>query len=215
MKKYDFLVLGSGPAGQRAAVQAAKVGKRVAIIEQRAVVGGVSLHTGTIPSKALREAALYLTGWNQRGLYGRSYRLKAKVTLEDLFNRLHITVQHEMQVMQDQLSRNNITVVQGTASFASPYAINVEGVDGSVTHYEADKILIATGTYPICPEGVVLNDRSIVNSDALLKLNKTPRSMAIIGGGVIGVEYASIFCTMDIKVTLIDGRSTLMPFLDR
>lgn len=215
MKKYDFLVLGSGPAGQRAAVQAAKVGKRVAIIEQRAVVGGVSLHTGTIPSKALREAALYLTGWNQRGLYGRGYRLKAKVTLEDLFNRLHITVQHEMQVMQDQLSRNNITVVQGTASFTSPYAINVEGMDGSVIHYEADKILISTGSYPICPEGVVLNDSTIINSDALLKLNKTPRSMAIIGGGVIGVEYASMFCTLDIKVTLVDGRATLMPFLDR
>lgn len=215
MNKYDFIVIGSGPAGQRAAIQAEKLGKNVAIIEQRSVVGGVSVHTGTIPSKTLREAALYLTGWNQRGLYGRSYRLKQQVTIDDLMNRLNITLQHEIEVIQHQLSRNDVTVIEGTASFVTPNRIKVTGPEGNVTEYEAEKILISTGTRPVRPEGIEFNDESILDSDGILQLKKMPKSMAIIGAGVIGVEYASIFTTLDVKVTLIDGRSDMLGFLDR
>lgn len=215
MQKYDFLVIGSGPAGQRAAIQVAKIGKRVAIIERKQVVGGVSVHTGTIPSKTLREAALYLTGFSQRGLYGRGYRLKQRVTMEDLLKRLHITLQHEIEVIQDQLSRNNVQVIQGNATFESPHRINVTSNDGSVLSYEADKILIATGTHPVRPAGIQFNSSSIFDSDALLNMSKTPKTMTVVGGGVIGVEYASIFSTMDMRVTLVDGRDSLLSFLDR
>lgn len=214
MTQYDFLVIGSGPAGQRAAIQAAKVGKRVAIIERRDVVGGVSVHTGTIPSKTLREAALYLTGWSQRGLYGRDYRLQQSVTMDDLLNRLQITLNHEIEVIRDQLSRNNVDIIQGNGSFIDAHTVQVETEHNEIFEYKADKILIATGSRPVLPENIPFNDTTIIDSDALLQLKKTPRSMTIVGGGVIGVEYASIFATMDIKVTLVDGRTNLLSFLD-
>jgi NAD(P) transhydrogenase len=215
MHRFDFIVIGSGPAGQRAAIQAAKLGKDVAIIEQRNVIGGVSVHTGTIPSKTLREAALYLTGWNQRGLYGRSYRLKEKVTIDDLMTRLHITLQHEIEVIQHQLSRNNVSVVEGVASFVNQNRIQVRGHEGDIIEYEAEKILIATGTRPIRDDKIPFDDEQILDSDGILKLKKMPRTMAVIGAGVIGVEYASIFSTLDVKVTLVDGRSTMLGFLDK
>ena len=125
MEHYDFIVIGSGPAGQKGAIQAAKLGKKAAIIERRAVVGGVSVHTGTIPSKTLREAVLYLTGWDQRGLYGYGYRLKPRVTIEDLMQRMQITLQHEIEVIQNQLIRNGVTVIEGSASFKDPHCIRV------------------------------------------------------------------------------------------
>lgn len=215
MHRFDFLVIGSGPAGQRAAIQAAKLGKNVAIIEQRTVVGGVSVHTGTIPSKTLREAALYLTGWNQRGLYGRSYRLKNKVTIDDLMTRLHITLQHEIEIIQHQLTRNNVTVIEGTASFIDPHCIQVVNISGDITEYQADHILIATGTRPVRPDNVPFDNDCVFDSDGVLNIRRMPRSMAVIGAGVIGVEYASIFATLDVKVTLIDGRSQMLDFLDR
>ncbi len=214
MDKYDFLVIGSGPAGQRAAIQAAKIGKRVAIIERHEVVGGVSVHTGTIPSKTLREAALYLTGWSQRGLYGRAYRLQKSVTMADLLDRLNITLNHEIEVIRDQLSRNNVDTIYGIGSFVDEHTIQVKDANGNTLEYQADKFLIATGTRPIRPEHIPFNNTTIIDSDALLELKATPRSMTIVGGGVIGVEYASIFATMDIKVTLIDGREHLLSFLD-
>ncbi len=214
MNKYDFLVIGSGPAGQRAAIQAAKVDKRVAIIERRDIVGGVTVHTGTIPSKTLREAALYLTGWSQRGLYGRDYRLQQSVTIGDLLNRLHITLNHEIEVIRDQLSRNNVDVINGTGSFVDQHTVSVTDAQNNVTEYKADKILIATGTRPVLPDNIPFNNTTIIDSDALLELKDTPRSMTIVGGGVIGVEYASIFATMDIKVNLVDGRTNLLSFLD-
>lgn len=215
MHPYDFLVIGSGPAGQRAAIQAAKLGKRVAMVEQRAVVGGVSVHTGTIPSKTLREAVLYLTGWNQRSLYGQGYRLKQHITMDDLLTRLNITLQHEIDVIQHQLARNDVEVIEGTAAFMDPHTVRVVSASGDASDYSADKILIATGSRPVRTEGIPFDDDSVLDSDAILQLKRTPRSLAVIGGGVIGVEYASIFSTMDIKVTLIDGRPNLLGFLDR
>lgn len=215
MHHYDLLVIGSGPAGQRAAIQAAKVGKSAAIIEQSPMIGGVSVHTGTIPSKTLREAVLYLTGWNQRGLYGRNYRLKEQVTMEDLMTRLHITLQHETEVIQHQLARNNVEVIHGIASFVDPHRLQVESDNGDTCEYEADKILISTGTRPVRPEGIPFDDKTILDSDGILNLKQTPKSMLIVGGGVIGVEYASIFSAMDVKVTLLDGRTDLLSFLDR
>ncbi|MCG6917369.1 MAG: Si-specific NAD(P)(+) transhydrogenase [Deltaproteobacteria bacterium] len=215
MDRYDFIVIGSGPAGQKAAIQAAKLGKKAAIIERRMVVGGVSLHTGTMPSKTLREAVLYLTGWNQRGLYGYGYRLKPDLTIDDLMQRLHVTLQHEIEVIQDQLERNGVEVIHGVASFLDQHRMQVESSTGDVLDYEADKVLIATGTRPRRPDGVPFDDVTIIDSDGLLQLKRIPKSMIIVGGGVIGVEYASIFSVLDVHITLVEGRSTLLDFLDR
>lgn len=212
--RYDFLVIGSGPAGQRAAIQAAKLGRKVAIIERRPVVGGVSVHTGTIPSKTLREAALYLTGWDQRGVYGRSYRLKENLSIDDLMKRLDITLHHEIEVMDHQLSRNSVTVIEGSASFLDSHRIKVEKADGSFEEYEADKFLIAVGSRPTRPEGIPFDEDVILDSDGILNLKKLPRSMIVVGAGVIGIEYASIFSTMDTKITIVDGRPDLLGFMD-
>ena len=214
MHQFDFLIIGSGPAGQRAAIQAAKLGKRVALVERDAEVGGVSLHTGTIPSKTLREAVLYLTGWDQRGLYGRGYRLKKNLTIDDLMQRLHVTLKHETEVIENQLFRNVVAVFTGVASFLDPHHVRVDCPNGDVEEFEAEKILLAVGSRPIRPESVPFDEKTVIDSDGILSLQKLPRSMIVVGGGVIGVEYASIFSTMDVEVTLIDGRDHLLSFLD-
>ncbi len=213
--RYDFLVIGSGPAGQRAAIQAAKLGKRVALVENRRVVGGVTVHTGTIPSKTLREAVLYLTGWTQRGLYGQNYRLKQHLTIDDLMQRLQITIRNEVAVIEHQLARNGVTILYGNAHFVDTHTVAVVGHDGEAVHYGAEKIAIATGTAPARPEDIPFDDVQIIDSDGILGLDRIPRSMAIVGAGVIGVEYASIFSTLDVHVTLIDGRAQMLDFLDR
>ena len=215
MHRYDFLVIGSGPAGQRAAIQAAKLGKSVAIIERKTAIGGVSVHTGTIPSKTLRQAVLYLTGWDQRGLYGQGYRLKKNLTIDDLMQRVQITLQHEIQVMQHQLARNGVTVIEGNAAFMDAKRLCIETATGDIQELYGEKILIATGTRPIRPDNIDFDNDAIIDSDGILNMNRLPRSMTIIGAGVIGAEYASIFNTLDIKVTLVDGRLTLLDFLDR
>jgi NAD(P) transhydrogenase len=215
MHRYDFLVIGSGPAGQRAAIQAAKLEKDVAIVERQPLIGGVSLHTGTIPSKTLREAVLYLTGWDQRGLYGPSYRLKEKLLIEDLMQRMDITLRHETEVVEHQLRRNGVTLVNGNASFTDSHTLHVEKPDGSYEELHAEKFLIAVGSRPDRPEGIPFDNESIVDSDGILGIKRLPHSMGVVGAGVIGLEYASIFSAMDIKVTLIDSRSTLLNFMDR
>ena len=215
MQQYDFLVIGSGPAGQRAAVQAAKLGKRVAIIDRNAEVGGVSVHTGTIPSKTLREAVLYLTGWNQRGLYGPGYRLKPELTIDDLMQRLHITLSHESEIMRNQLLRNGVEIVRGEASFQDGHHLHVDLFDGGHEIYRGEKIMIAVGSRPVRPEGIPFDDEQVVDSDGLLEIRRLPRSLTVVGAGVIGIEYASIFSAMDVKVTLVDGRPDLLGFLDR
>ncbi len=215
MHRYDLIVIGSGPAGQRAAIQSAKLGKNVALIERHHVVGGTSVHYGTIPSKTLREAVLYLTGWDQRGLYGRGYRLKPQLTLDDLMQRLRITLQHEIEVIENQLARNGVTVICGQAAFLDPHRLAVAHAGGEVVEYQAEHVLIAVGSRPIRPEGVPFDDGSVIDSDGILCLKRLPKSLIVVGAGVIGVEYASIFSAMDIRVALVDGRSTPLNFLDR
>ncbi len=213
--RFDLIVIGSGPAGQRAAIQAAKLGKRAIIIERNNVIGGVALHTGTIPSKTLREAILYLTGWNQRGFYGHDYRLKSEITVDDLRQRLDITIQHELEVIRKQLSRNNVEVIHGTASFTDPHTINVHKENGSSLDLSADYFLIATGTRPRRPDNIDFDDISITDADGLLNATGLPESVTIIGAGVIGVEYATMLNALEIDVTLINESSNILSFVDR
>jgi len=215
MLHFDFIVIGSGPAGQRAAIQAAKLGRNVALVENRTVVGGVTVHTGTIPSKTLREAVLYLTGWTQRGLYGQSYRLKQNLTIDDLMQRLQITIRNEVSVIENQLGRNGVTVLHGMAAFKTPHVVQVTDADGAISAYSADKFVIATGTQPSRPTSIPFDDQTIIDSDGILNLSTIPRTMAIVGAGVIGVEYAAMFSALDVKVTLIDGRPHMLDFLDQ
>lgn len=173
------------------------------------------MHFGTIPSKTLREAVIYLTGLNQRGLYGRGYRLKKDISMEDLVHRMEITLSHETDVMESQLYRNHITTVTGTASFINDRTIRVESPSGIAEEICGDRILIAVGSAPVRPKNIDFKHPSIVDSDGILKIKKLPRTMIIVGAGVIGVEYASIFSGLDVKVTLIDGRNDILNFLDK
>lgn len=215
MAHFDFLVIGSGPAGQRGAIQAAKLGKRVTLVDRWPAVGGVSVHTGTIPSKTLREAILYLSGWRQRGFYGRDYRLKQGIGIADLMQRLKITIEHETAVVQDQLRRNGVEIVHGVASFAGSHQLRVQTADGKFTEYEAEKILIATGTRPRRPANVPFDDDIVLDSDSLLRMRRIPQTLAVIGGGVIGVEYASMFNALDVQVLLVHERPAILHFLDQ
>ena len=212
---YDLIVIGSGPAGQKAAIQAAKINKKVAIVERGREIGGVAVHTGTIPSKTLREAVLYLSGYDQRGLYGKSYRLRPQMSMDDLMQRVAITINQEVEVMSHQLSRNGVDVIQGTASFKDANTIQIEDREGKKTEYTTDKVMLSTGTRPRRPNDIPFDGEVIVDSDEILNIKKLPKTMAVVGAGVIGVEYASIFSAMDIKVTLIDGRSSMMRFMDK
>jgi NAD(P) transhydrogenase len=215
MDRFDLIAIGSGPAGQRGAIQAAKLGKSVAVVEQNTAIGGGCVHIGTIPSKTLREAVLYLTGWRQRGFYGLSYRVKERITAEDLMQRLDITIRHEIEVIQHKLYRNGITALAGRAAFVDPHTIRVVHPNGSIQDYQAEKFLIASGTKPAHPKGIPFNDRNIVDSDHILHLKHLPRNMVVVGAGVIGVEYASIFSALDLEVTVVDARDSMLDFLDR
>ncbi len=214
-QNFDFIIIGSGPAGQRAAIQAAKFGKRVCLIERQKNIGGVTVHSGTIPSKTLREAILYLTGWRQRGFYGRDYRLKNHVTAGDLLQRLSVTIRHEIEVINDQLNRNGVTIVYGTASFEDTKTIRVEDDTGKLSKYRSKKILIATGTRPRRPADIPFDDQTVFDSDGLLHLRQIPKSITVVGAGVIGVEYASMFKALDMEVTLVNERPTILGFIDQ
>ena len=215
MDHYDLIVIGSGPAGRRAAIQAAKFGKDVLVVERDRRVGGVSVHTGTIPSKTLRETALNLSGWRERGFYGRAYRVKQDITAEDLRARLQITLTHEVEVLEHQFARNQVATIRGEARFTSPHNIKVTGEEGEVFEFSGDSFVIAVGTIPFRPDYVPFDGETVLDSDEILDLGKLPKSMAVIGAGVIGVEYATIFSSLDVKVTLIEPRDTMLDFLDR
>ncbi len=215
MEHYDLIVIGSGPAGRRAAIQAAKFGRDVLVVERGRRVGGVSVHTGTIPSKTLRETVLNLTGWRERGFYGSSYRVKQDLTAADLRARLHITLNHEVDVLEHQFSRNKVDTVRGEARFVDSQMIEVEGDAGEILKYSADKFVIAVGTNPFRPGYVPFDGKFVLDSDEILDLGEIPRSIAVIGAGVIGVEYASIFSALDVHVTLVEPRETMLDFLDK
>lgn len=215
MQRVDYLVVGSGPAGQRAAIQAAKFGKRVVLVERHSLVGGVTVHTGTIPSKTLREAILYLTGWRQREIYGREYRVKDSITVDDLAQRLQFTIRHEIDVISDQLHRNGVEVVTGEASFSDQNIVDVATRDGGITQYSADYIFLATGTTPRRPDNIPFNKSNIIDSDGLLRLESIPKSVLVYGAGVIGMEYASMLKALDIEVTLVNEHDRILQFIDQ
>jgi NAD(P) transhydrogenase len=213
MAHYDLLVIGTGPAGQKAAVQAAKLGKKVGIIERKEMVGGVCIHTGTIPSKSLREAVLFLSGFRQRNLYGAGYRVKAHITIEDLAFRANHVIANEIDIVKNQMLRNRVDMIYGKASFADAHRLRIEGSTGAAEH-TADFIVIAVGTVPARPPEVPFDDESIIDTDGILRLKRIPDSLTIVGGGVIGTEYASILAALGVPVTLIDKRPRLLEFVD-
>ncbi|MGI8702028.1 MAG: Si-specific NAD(P)(+) transhydrogenase [Nocardioidaceae bacterium] len=209
---YDLLVVGSGPGGQRAAVAAAKLGKRVAVVDRRNMVGGVCINTGTIPSKTLREAVLYLTGMTQRDMYGSSYRLKEDISVSDLTARTQHVIGREVEVVRSQLVRNHIHLLAGTATFVDPHTLLVSGADRLTV--SADKIVLAPGTRPARPSHVEFDNQHIVDSDGILELESIPATMLIVGAGVIGIEYASMFAALGTRVTVVDQRPSMLEFCD-
>ena len=214
MQSYDLIVIGSGPAGQRAAIQGAKCGKRVALAEKRAVIGGTCINTGTIPSKTMREAVLHLSGFHYQQLYGVNYRVKEKITMADLAFRVQHVIKTEIDVTQAQLSRNGIELLAGAASFLDATHIRVENFHGQQSEYEAQVIIIATGTRPASSPKVPFNNRNIINSDQILEMPEIPKTMIVVGGGVIGVEYTCMFATLGVRVILVEKRPRLLEFAD-
>ncbi len=214
MHDFDVLVIGSGPGGQKAAIAAAKLDRRVAIVERPDMLGGVCLNTGTIPSKTLREAVLYLTGLDQREMYGQSYRVKDEITIGDLTARTRHVVSRENDVVRSQLSRNRVSIHTGTASFTGPEAVTITDAAGRTREVTAEKIIIATGTKPARPDTVAFDDRTIIDSDGILHLEQVPRSMIVAGAGVIGIEYASMFAALGTKVTVVEQRDRMLEFCD-
>jgi len=212
---YDLIVIGSGPAGKRAAIQAAKIGKRVLMVEKKTIVGGVTVHTGTIPSKTLRETVLFLSGWRQRGIYGLSYKVKEHITADDLKQRLMSTLNHEIEIIQHQLMRNNVEIEYGHARFTDEHSISVEQHDGSINNFSADYFVICVGTRTHRPDKVPFDGDGIIDSDEILELKRIPRKMLVVGGGVIGIEYATIFKALDIDVTVLETNDYILGFVDR
>ncbi len=215
MDTYDLIVIGSGPSGRRAAIQAAKFGKSVLVVERGRKVGGVSVHTGTIPSKTLRETALNLSGWRERGFYGRSYRVKQDLSADDLRARLDMTLDHEVEVLEHQFARNQVTTLRGEAKFLDKTSVEVTGEEGELFTFKADRFLIAVGTIPFRPDTIPFDGKAIFDSDEILELEDLPKSICVIGAGVIGVEYATIFSALDVHVTLVEPRDSMLDFIDR
>ena len=215
MEKVDMLVIGSGPAGRRAAVQSAKLGKSVIVVDRGRRLGGVSVHTGTIPSKTLRETVLNLSGWRERGFYGRGYRVKQDISAGDLVDRLRKTLDHEVEVLQHQFMRNGVRSAFAEARFLDAHMVELESASGEVSRVAFENALIAVGTRPHRPESVPFDRTRVFDSDEILEIERLPRSLTVVGAGVIGVEYATIFSALDVPVTLIEPRQTILDFIDR
>ena len=209
---YDLLVVGSGPGGHRAAIAAAKLGHRVAIVDRKQMIGGVCINTGTIPSKTLREAVLYLTGMQQRELYGASYRVKDEITIADLTARTQHVIGRETQVIRNQLLRNHVMIFDGDASFLDPHTMKIDGTEHQSV--SAAKIVLAPGTEPARPDNVEFDEENVVDSDGILGLARVPGTMVVVGAGVIGIEYASMFAALGTRVTVVDARPSMLDFCD-
>ena len=212
--EYDLVVIGSGPAGQKGAICAAKLRKKVAIIDRKKTIGGVCVHTGTIPSKTLREAVLYLSGFRQRTFYGRGYVLKDRISMADLTFRAQAVMAREIEVIKAQLRRNYVTTIEGEARFSDPHTIEIKNDDGSQL-VRGSHVLIACGTRPAHSDGIPIDGKRIFDSDQVHELEELPRDLIVVGAGIIGLEYASMFATLGVKVTLLDQRPTLVDFADR
>ncbi len=214
MESFDLIVIGSGPAGEKGAAQAAYFGKRVALIERRGELGGAGVNTGTVPSKSLRESALYFSGLRQRGLYGIDYSLREGLTVQDFMHRKDAVVSAERRKIASNLAAHKIELVAGTARFEDAHTVIVTAENSATRILHGEVILIATGSKPHRPPEIPFDDKSIFDSDSILTMDRIPKSMIVVGGGVIGCEYSSIFTAMGVEVTLIDGRERLLPFLD-
>ncbi len=214
LERYDLIVIGSGPAGRRAAIQAAKLGKSVLVIENRLRVGGVSVHTGTIPSKTLRETALNLSGWRERGFYGLAYRVKKDIEGKDLGVRLRMTLDYEIEVLEHQFARNGVRTFAGVARFVDPHRLVVKTPSEEHT-FEGEKIIIAVGTAPYRPATIPFNGKNVFDSDDIATQPHVPRNLTVVGAGVIGLEYATIFSALDVPVTIIEPRQNFLEFIDR
>jgi NAD(P) transhydrogenase len=215
---FDLVVIGSGPAGQKGAIAAAKLGKRVAVIDHKSMIGGVCVHTGTIPSKTFREAVLYLTGFFQRSFYGRDYQLKETISMQDLMFRVRAVVQRESEVISNQLRRNQITVLDGEAKFIDAHALEVSGgtmLAAPSQRVTSEYILIACGTRPAHNAAIPFDGKRIFDSDNLPSLENLPRELIVVGGGVVGLEFASMFAALNVEVTVMDQRPGLLEFVDR
>ncbi len=210
---FDLLVIGCGPAGEKAGAQAAYFGKRVAIVERAPVVGGSCINTGTVPSKTLRESALYFSGLKQRGLYGIDYSLKDNLTVQDFMHHEREVVEMERLRILKNLRLHGIELVPGQAAFEDPHTITVTGTSGS-RRLRGEVILLSTGSKPHRPQEISFDDIHTFDSDTFLQMKRIPKSLSVIGGGVIGCEYASIFRALGVNATLVDGRDRLLPFLD-
>src|SRR6266542_2658909 len=192
---YDLVVIGSGPAGQKGAIAAAKLGKRVAMVDRKEMVGGVCIHTGTIPSKTLREAILYLSGFRERSFYGRDYAVKDEISVSDLSFRVQAVVAREVEIIRAQLKRNRVELVPGTAKFLDPHTLEVQGVAGT-TRVSADHVLVACGTRPAHSPTVPIDGRRVIDSDQLMSIERFPRELIVVGAGIIGLEYASMITAL-------------------
>jgi NAD(P) transhydrogenase len=210
---YDLVCIGSGPAGQRAAVQAAKLRKRVALIEKRRTVGGVCVDTGTIPSKTLREATLFFVGTGGRFERRRSPRAENRPSAEQVLARVDEVVAKEAEVIEDQLRRNDVVLLWGEASFVGPHTLVIQG-EGEWRKVTAERVLVAVGTRAAPPPGVPEDGTVILTSDAVIRMKALPRTMAVVGGGVIGIEYASMFAALGVEVTVVEKRERPLEFLD-
>src|SRR6478735_8184532 len=214
MDSYDLVVIGSGPAGQKAAIAASKLGYRAAVVDRGIMMGGVCINTGTIPSKTLREAVLYLTGLSQRELYGQAYRVKQDITISDVSSRIAHVVNREIDVIRNQLARNHVAMLVGTAKFVDDHTISVTNDHGTSTRIGGDKFVIGVGTKPARPSTVEFDGETIVDSDQILGMDKVPSSMVVVGAGVIGIEYASMFAALGTKVTVVEKRPRMLEFCD-
>lgn len=214
VNEYDLVVIGSGPAGQKGAICAAKMRKKVAIIDRKRTIGGVCVHTGTIPSKTLREAVLYLSGFRQRSFYGRGYVLKDRIAMSDLVFRAQAVMAREIEVIKAQLRRNQVTTVEGDARFVDPHTIEVRTEEGTQLLH-AHHVLIACGTRPAHSDDIPVDGKRIFDSDQVHCLEEVPRDLLVVGAGIIGLEFASMFAAVGVKVTLLDQRPTLIDFADR